>query len=408
MTCTPIFFVTVHTQDIGYFVSKEMLFFSDKSTLISHAQASPKLIGQWGGNHYFMGHLLPWQSSMNGPSKDLVGPTVSHAAYHVIVQMGFTTILLGGVDLCFSTDDTTHAPTSDGKGKVTNLKGGDVRVLTNGGHHAETTFAFHRGILELGRMATHARRNGHNTFTFSPASAKIENVVLISPDQFSLSPSQRKNGENTGQNTRFNVDYEKHYTKVLDELNHALQSISEIRAQSMTEFTNITKMINEGTGNYSQVESFQKTIKSYHFAPHQQYMEVLNSFGIHFFNSLQPIVSDTSTHSPSDEALEFFKLYFTAVIVSADRLLKYIEGAEKRVRSRADEMSATPDIDSLLSQWIQDNQPSRAVRFLEKNPHIPKILTEGQRTQFQSFKKSFFGSLNGKDTASEKNRSGTN
>jgi hypothetical protein len=357
----PDFFVTVHTQPISYSVSKEMLLFQQGSILISHAQACPRLVGQWQGKHVYMGHLLPWESHLNGPNKDLVGPTVSHAAYDIIVKMGFKTVILGGVDLCFSKQNTTHSTDDPNSASVSRVEGGDVRTLTNTGEVAETTFAFQRGIEEFGKMALRAREDGCITINPSSLSAKIEGVAYVPLDE--LSPSAG-HSRLKGVAELLESDEDQataHFQMVQKELTIASEKIRQIRSLALQGFQTVAGDADTQQDPEEILNRCKELVSTISSKKHQWMFEALRAFESYFFNVLSPPAeNETEGH---EEKLNNFKLFFTAVIVSADRLNAHITKAIDRIDSRIEEFRSVPDMKTLFRQWHIDGQPGRALIF---------------------------------------------
>ncbi len=364
-TIEPDFFVSVHTQPISYTVSKEMLLFSKNSVLISHAQACPKLIGQWSGKHVYMGHLFPWKSAFNGPSKDLVGPTVSHAAYDIIVKMGFKTIILGGVDLCFSQKNVTHVQDASSATKTSQAEGGDVRVETNDGSFADTTFAFQRGILEFGRLAQQAAHMNCRTINPSLNSAKIDGVEVISIEDLPLTnPTIQL--DSALKSIHFSREENiTHCDHLLEELGSAASSIKHLRETALHGFQTTTAKSRKKPQNKNDIIECETQFATLNDQKYQWIYSILLSYGIHFFNSITPL--DSLDTPDLQKRFNFLKLYFTAVLVSADRLYKHIEKAIARVKCRREELQVNPNLEVLIEQWLQDEQPGRAQIFLDRH-----------------------------------------
>ena len=108
----PDLVVSVDPQDISYEVSKQSVLWTDVP-LVYNYHVSAKLLQQWQGPAFYMGRRLPWHG--NKQLIDCVpasGPTVSHAAVIIASHLGFSQVLMTGVDLCFSVSASTHADDS--------------------------------------------------------------------------------------------------------------------------------------------------------------------------------------------------------------------------------------------------------------------------------------------------------
>ncbi len=382
----PDFFVTVHTQSISFDVSKEMLLFSKDSILLNHAQACPQLISQWQGKSFFLGHILPWESDLNGPSKDLIGPTVSHAAYEIILRMGFRKIILGGVDLCYSQKNKSHAQGSFEADLTVQAEGGDVKIETNDGHLAETTFAFQRGILEFGRMALQAKNQGRQTINPSLFSAKIQGVDVVALNDIQLG--------NDNQLSKFLQDnqgispseLQEYYNSIIQELSYAINLTTEIRRRALQGFQTAS-LDHEEALQDQRILICKDIIEDLNQPQLVPILTVIKSYGIHFFNSLRK--PHTSINSDKKNVLEFYRLYFTAIIVSSDRLKSPILRALKRTNSRIEELAEQPDINCLITQWQEDGQPGRATIFKAKRTDILSSISENHLTLLQQLRDEF-------------------
>lgn len=359
---TPDFFVTVHTQDISFEVSKDMLSFHKETTLISHAQACPRLIGQWQGKHVFMGHVLPWDSVLNVPSKDLVGPTVSHAAYYVMVKMGFSTIIFGGVDLCFSQNLQSHSAGSIESELSSKSEGGDIQVPTNDGRMAETSFAFHRGIIEFSRMAQVSAKTGCKTINPFTTSARIDNVRLIPLQEISLSYLPPSSAQPIETLTISNESRLAHYENLKQELNIIQNQLPKMRKLGLQGFQLATAEIDDSTDLISECEFLIEQIREKEYAISY---ELIYSYGINFFNVLvKPLDQENQTATA-----EYYKLFFTAIIVSIDRINSLIDSSIRRLQHRKSECDGHPDLEKLTLNWIDDKQYGR-VYLYEKRSDI--------------------------------------
>ncbi len=72
--------------------------------LVSSYHVSDLLLKQWRGPHYFMGYRYPWETMKQEPTDTVesAGPTVGHGAIVLASRLGFSTILLTGIDLCMN------------------------------------------------------------------------------------------------------------------------------------------------------------------------------------------------------------------------------------------------------------------------------------------------------------------
>lgn len=130
---TPDLLVSVDPNPSNFDVSNEMFHFSKTSLLVNSYHVCPYVLGQWGGKSVFWGNAFPWNSPLNANTSITMGPTVTNMALDTAVEMGFSQIVLAGVDLCYSRDGYTHAQASREHAIGACFMNTDVQVETYGG-----------------------------------------------------------------------------------------------------------------------------------------------------------------------------------------------------------------------------------------------------------------------------------
>ena len=145
----PDLVVSVDPQNVSYEISKQGVLWTDVP-LVYNYHVSAKLLQQWQGPTFYMGKRLPWHG--NNQLIDCVpacGPTVGHAAVSVASFLGFSQILMTGIDLCFSVSASTHASDSREKmfQKMPSLCTAQVKTYT--GRIAGTDFHLKNGVQAL-------------------------------------------------------------------------------------------------------------------------------------------------------------------------------------------------------------------------------------------------------------------
>ena len=105
----PDIFFSVDPNQASFDVSKEMLYFGDKTLFVNSFHVVPQLLSQWQGPMAFVGNRFPWPEESAQQFINAPGPTVTHTAFGIAMQMGFKQIILAGVDLCFSPEGYSHA-----------------------------------------------------------------------------------------------------------------------------------------------------------------------------------------------------------------------------------------------------------------------------------------------------------
>ncbi|MFK7776839.1 MAG: DUF115 domain-containing protein, partial [Gimesia sp.] len=184
---SPDFVFSVDPQKISFEVSKEMLQF-DKGTVFIHCyHVSPHLLSQWQGHSFYSGALFPWKTDLNiAANFPHPGPTVTNTAFATAVEMGFSQIILAGVDLCFDSTGNSHAKGSCERTAGPQFSQQQYWVKTNCGDDAVTTHAMGHAVSVFGIQAELALERGCKTYNFSLDAAEIPNVEYSSVDDLKI------------------------------------------------------------------------------------------------------------------------------------------------------------------------------------------------------------------------------
>ena len=114
------------------------------------------------------------------------GPTVTNAALKAAIEMGFSNILLSGVDLCYSQTGVSHASGSN-EAKVGPILGQPgVWVETYSGDKAETSISFDNAVLSLSGQAEQVKDQGVCVYNLSKNAARTKNIEHIPTSQLSF------------------------------------------------------------------------------------------------------------------------------------------------------------------------------------------------------------------------------
>ncbi|HIJ85000.1 MAG TPA: DUF115 domain-containing protein, partial [Magnetococcales bacterium] len=184
----PDMFFAIDPHDIIFHQSKQVLEFHQKSIFVNMYHLNPRLVGMWRGRSLYMGNLFPWVSPLNPQPRNYPGITVSHQALGAAAEMGFSRIILGGFDLCFSKEGFTHARGSVEMATGPYVHRSELWVETNGGWRAETSSDFFNAIPALKQLAVYAKSKEIEIINPAAAAAKIEGVAWRSWDEIACDP----------------------------------------------------------------------------------------------------------------------------------------------------------------------------------------------------------------------------
>ncbi|MBE9486671.1 MAG: motility associated factor glycosyltransferase family protein [Chloroflexi bacterium] len=396
---SPDIIVSVDPNQISFDVSKEMLKLWERTFFVNKYHVVSTLLGQWCGRSLFLGPRTPWESDLNDNTTDSCGPTVTNSAIDLAVKMGFSQILLAGVDLCHSRDGYTHAQGSNERQVGPQLGRGQLWVETNGGWMAETTPDFHFAATQIGTQATLAKQQNCQVINLSKGSAKMHEVVYVPLAEIKLETlphsTYRIILESIPSDTV--ADRIVYYQTVLAEL---------IRCQNV--FREIKKLSNEALkaneaffgkrggdkGNRkhkAKMDRIERKLQN----NYSDLSLFVKKFGIRDF--LKITQGDRDRNWDEDDAERLGRVYYEAYRDSAGHLMDMVDSAAARLRSRLEEEKELPDFSMLIDQWRKDLQPGRSLAWKNIHPHcsIPAEYIE----QFKSLEKEFGEILQLRETA---------
>lgn len=353
---TPDILVSVDPNPVNFDVSNEMFRFVDTSLLVSSYQVCPYILGQWGGDSVYWGNLFPWDSPLNPNTAVSMGPTVTNVAFDTALEMGFSQIVLAGVDLCYSRDGRSHARASLEHAIGARLINTDVQVETYGGWLAYTHPAYAASVSEFDVQAQQALKRGCRVVNPAPGAARMEHVQHVSLAELRIEPLdetvraclRRVLPADTESTRRV------HYGQVLDELAVAENALRRIRelAEAILEFGRPGGPMTLEQGQ--RLARFEKILKEF-----EPFSRIIKQFGsAAFVQFLHP----RANRSPDPgEQEDLTQRYYQAYRDNSAELLGLFQVARRRVETRLLEECAEPEVPCLARQWQQDGQPGRAL-----------------------------------------------
>lgn len=385
---------------VSFDISKEMLLTWEHTIFVHTYHVVPQLLGQWRGISVYLGQRLPWDSPLNKKSLPHAGPTVSNTALSVAMEMGFSRIILAGVDLCHAKSGYTHASGSNEHeagpqlGKICTL------VETYGGWEAETTSDFATAIDILDHQARNCADQGVELINPAPGAAKIPNIRHIPPEQITLGsfaepPFRILNNALPKCTDTYRISY----------LEEALKEVT----QALGQLLHVKKLAKEaircsnglfGRNGMKRDFKFKKRMDKIENKLNRQYAKfsrLAKEFGIRDFLKLTRI--DAEREWEEDEMEKTSLAYYQAYADSADRLIRLIKKSKKRLQERREELREKPDMDKLVSQWREDNQPGRSLVWLTRKGLSIDTLPGEYKEIFLELQQQFNEILTTKDTA---------
>ncbi|MBF0194279.1 MAG: DUF115 domain-containing protein [Magnetococcales bacterium] len=390
---TPDFLFAIDPYSIIFHQSKEMLDFYEKSILVNMYHLNPQLVGQWRGQSFFIGARFPWNTKNNPQYMLFPGITVAHYALGVALGLGFSKIIITGIDLCFSKEGFTHA-----KGSAETLAGPYAKqsklfVTTNGGWQAETSPDFYSSLAAMGSLAgqgVELEKRKCQVINPSKASAKIDNVDHIGWESLTTTALSLPAMESVKQKLEETKTYKwpEYYKMVEGELN-------EVRGKLLK----IKKLVEEA------ISCNDKLFGRKGHPPNYKYKKVMDDIETSLdndFGDITPLVKSWSIGEllklskpnkqddwSDKEIEETGRRYYEIYRDSAKDLLKVIDESRQRVRSRMEETKPRPNMKSMINQWTKDKQPGRVLLFFDRNGVAIDDFPEKQANSLKAVAQSF-------------------
>ncbi|MBW2011269.1 MAG: DUF115 domain-containing protein [Deltaproteobacteria bacterium] len=387
---TPHMVFSVDPQQISFDISKEMFHFRQKSLFVHSYHVSTPLLAQWRGKSIYLGPRLPWETILNVKTFPLTGPTVTNAALSAAVAMGFSQVVLAGVDLCFNREGYTHAKGSNEHKVGPRLGNVNIRVETNGGWMAETSPGYATAAKIFGSQAEHALKVGCKVINSALGASKIPNVSYQPLDEIAIEDMEKPaesiiTGKLPVESRETRIA---HYQDMLKELargNGILRKIKELAIEAIK--------CNEGffgrkgkSADFKYKKRMDK-IENRLNTTYKDFTPLVKEFGLRNFLKIVPL--DPEREWDDDDIERTGKIYYESYRNSAGRLIKLVEKAQQRLRVRLEEEKDSPAFDLLIDQWESDRQPGRCLVWKCLHPDISEKLGSETKERLKKFEDAF-------------------
>ncbi|MDM7322987.1 MAG: DUF115 domain-containing protein [Gammaproteobacteria bacterium] len=390
---TPDFIFSVDPTELSYDISKPMLTFDARTTLIHKYHVAPRLLAQWPHRALYLGELLPWSSKLN-PNTPLTapGPTVTNTALHVAFELGFRTIILGGVDLCFTPEGYTHALGSNERAAGPRFDLTQLEVETYTGHKAATTPDFATAIDTLGRQARYLTEHGCILINPSPGAAKIEAIEHIALDALPI-PSEPLDVPsrladllpplNGKQRLNHYRALEDEFARVRHELETMRHLIKEAIRINDSMFNTDSGLIENGRSK-KRLDRIEKTLNK----KHGPLSLIVKRMGLRtMLRAMRPF-TDYETMS-AEETRTIGHDYYAAYLSGTERLEAILKEAEGRLALRLQEEDDTLPLATLVDGWRRYAIPGRIRVWTLRHPERTSRLTAEEQTLCQALEQEF-------------------
>jgi len=367
----PDIVVSVDPFDICYEISKQGILWTDVPLAYNYHLTS-KLLQQWQGPAFYLGKRLPWHSIEDMP--DYVGssgPTVSHTAVVVASSLGFSTVLMTGVDLCFSATASTHAGESPEQmlQKMPTLC--NAQVKTYSGRTAGTGILLKNSVDALEEIGAHLKEKNIQLYNLNEEAAYCPSIEHIDTSNVEL-PDNKPNLADY-------IDLEVHEIseKEIDDLErefklakHTLLKICSICTKAKT----LVEQIHGGKvhGSTAKISSKLARLRKQMETEYPGYLDAITYHYGRAFSKIR-VPTDFSDMS-AEELVQWGQLHYKLIERSARSLMTEIDAQMPRIQLRRDEKDNNADIRELVKRWREDETPGRILRW--KRLHWSNVKPE--------------------------------
>lgn len=424
----PDCFFAIDPHDIIFHQSKEMLAFWQETLLINVYHLNPRLLSQWCGRNAYMGSLFPWDAEMNrlksrpadrpppsddapddpanaadvtqrNPTLAFPGITVGHQALGMAIEMGFSEIVVSGLDLCFDKEGFTHTEGSEECKVGPFTAPSELWVETNGGWQAETRYDFLNAIPSLAFLAKFARSRQCRVINPAPGAAKIEFIDHLPWDTLTVVPMetparermQRAMPEETARTRTA------HYDAVMQELLRVRGEVQTI-ARMVTEALDCNDRFFGRTGHppdfkyKKRMDEIEKTLDE----TLTDMSKLVKRWGIGEFLKLSR--PDKKKAWSDEEIEEAGRRYYEIYRESAGALVRLLDDIRQRLRFRMEEEKPKPNIKSLITHWQAQEIPGRLHLFLHRRQQTLDAFSGKVAVSLQALADDFQHTLEEKET----------
>lgn len=383
---TPHLIFTIDPKQASFDISKEMLQFGPEVVLIHASQAHPALVAQWKGRNLYLGERFPWGTKLNENNYDVKDiATVTNAALLMARKMGFSRIILCGVDLCYSREGYTHASGSREHASGPIIPLSTYMVETNAGYSANTNQGFLWALENLSIQAAEALEEGCRLINISSGAARIENVeyqplekIELPLDDPSIDSVIRQALPDDSVSSR------------RSDLITVLSELKRVRFRLIKIDTLAREALecNDGLfGRKGKKADFKYKIRMDKIEKrlNREFTDLVPFLQDFSYGEFVKIVRPDPSAEWTDQEIEAAgRHYYEAYTSGCKALGTLLDNAQQRVQSRLEELSETPDFTSLLDQWKTDGVPGRAKLWLDRNKGIQVPDEIGRRLELMA------------------------
>ncbi|WP_220754704.1 6-hydroxymethylpterin diphosphokinase MptE-like protein, partial [Shewanella sp. KT0246] len=351
--------VSIDPQEHSFEVNREMMGLAHESLLVNSHHICHRILAQWQGRSVFLGEQLPWIDSNNIPT---VGPTVTNSSIRIAIEMGFSQILLTGVDFCHSSTGLTHT-----KGSVEAASGSDNSrinqwVETYAGNLAETPMSLFHAANALQQEATAYPKT--NIINLSINAAKIDGIQHIDVKNIKIEPVSctiKQFIENLPQKRQKESQF---FYSLEKELRAAKRSLNKIHTLSKEALSLIStaKKYSVKSDEYQQKIAGIERIESKINNQHSSFSKLIKIYG--YFEFSQFLTTKETNDWSEEQMNSMTNKYYQAFEIMSKELNELVQQSLELVTVRKEELKERPSFVLLSTTWFYFNQPGRVYLWI--------------------------------------------
>lgn len=349
---------------------------------------------QWLGPRYFVGARFPWESlrPVNTEIIENAGPTVGHAATVVAAQLGFSTILLSGVDLCMNLQGDSHTRGTP-EAELLKLPGNyDAQVETYAGNQAGTSIDFFRSIESLSAIGQNVNRDGTRLFNLNPHAAAIRSIPHISCQQVELE-TERPSFDNAAHSEPDLAELE----TLRRELSRCKKDFDKIRTLCSKALRCVDLIYGKAgkppnPGYHQRLDALEARLEKASPA-------LLGAIRYLMATEFAALRKPSGFTGMDQQAMEdWAREYYEITDSGARHYQRALVDAMELLTLRQDELSPTPDIAHLLQAWQQQETPGRIMKFHDT---LLATANDAERERIEQARSAYLQSLQTREAAHE-------
>jgi len=364
--------VTVDPQEHSFEVNEKMMSLSAQSLLLSANHTCHDIVAQWNGCLLFTGTQMPWQEGKLCSNIETTGPTVTNSAIHIAESMGFTQILLCGVDFCHSQSGATHTTNTYTESVFNNLGTMYEWVETYSGELAETPIQLIHAIESLAESV--ALKPEINYINLSKNAAKVKGVSYQDKNQILLSPISKKQLEYLNP-SRFIMTTEaklEKLTLISQNINNTLTHFDKILSKLTNALALCKKMTKISATLIGPLSAELEKIESELNQDFPQYCYLIKFYGFYEFSHF--LTTQSTDQWTQKDVNNQNRLYYQAFFDIANELQKLLQQTKARLQSRIAEHAFPTQLALFTPQWEADKHFGRAIIWSREHPNSLKLL----------------------------------